>query len=716
MDNVPAKRLKRRLSAEEVKERKKLFDRARDRTRVNIGRAFTEWRELKENEECRTDADLAFLLMQFYKRWQATTSTPRKGQCRPPQPVVSSIGTESDHDLEMNPNAIGVETLVREGEIEVLESSMHSLDISKQDNQDSPDEEEENDFRNTYIVMDPFWDNPKNVCFEDGYSSDEDFVPSLHLRTIGAKTDKLPEISVDEAVLDFFVSDCPVDESESDSVPEQHRITTEEDLVGKCANITYNDNLLQLARHLKLPIKNCKHMDRLSGCPCPGVPPFQVTLKPRGTGAVLEWFCPFGHSQWKWNSQPTLKFGMQGGDFMLSANILLSGNNYRKVALLFKFMAMGMVTESTYYRIQDAYCIEPVQDFWDNINAKVMERMRQKDHIVVLGDGRMDSPGHCAQYCTYTTIEQESRDIIHIVSVDKRETSRNSVIMEKECFVRTMDALLPNVKIKEVVTDAHPQIMALLNPERGRYKEWGLQHSLDIWHAAKSLSKRLRKAGAVKGQNHIHIWTRDIVNHFWYCSKQASTEEEFKPLEEGSQDKPWMEQGSAAHWALAAIVFDKRWLNQAKKFINFRTTSDLESFQNHILLYASKRMSYTPFIYKTRTLLAAIDYNLHNQRMPARNKDGHKMYKRAYNKKSKNWSVYTVKEKKDYKYIPDLQKAILGRRLKSRTGLPRKTTIRADDPRRLGLLSSAEPPPPTSELVQKHVSRGDTAPTKPQED
>jgi len=72
---------------------------------------------------------------------------------------------------------------------------------------------------------------------------------------------------------------------------------------------------------------------------------------------------------------------------MLSANILLSGNNYRKVALLFKFMAMGMVTESTYYRIQDAYCIEPVQDFWENINAKVMERMRQKDHIVVLGEG-----------------------------------------------------------------------------------------------------------------------------------------------------------------------------------------------------------------------------------------------------------------------------------------------------------------------------------------
>lgn len=76
---------------------------------------------------------------------------------------------------------------------------------------------------------------------------------------------------------------------------------------------------------------------------------------------------------------------MQGGDFMLSANILLSGNNYRKVALLFKFMSMGMVTETTFYRIQDAYCIEPVQEYWDKTRAEVLDRLQQKDHVVLLG-------------------------------------------------------------------------------------------------------------------------------------------------------------------------------------------------------------------------------------------------------------------------------------------------------------------------------------------
>lgn len=70
--------------------------------------------------------------------------------------------------------------------------------------------------------------------------------------------------------------------------------------------------------------------------------------------------------------------------------------------------------------------------------------------------------GHCAQYCTYTTIELESRAIIHVENVDKRETKRNSVVMEKEAFMRTMESLRNEVKVKEVVTDAHVQISALL--------------------------------------------------------------------------------------------------------------------------------------------------------------------------------------------------------------------------------------------------------------
>lgn len=96
--------------------------------------------------------------------------------------------------------------------------------------------------------------------------------------------------------------------------------------------------------------------------------------------------CPFGHTLWRWNSQPMLKYGMQGGGFMLAINILLSGNNYRKIAFLFRFMQMGMVAEPTFFMIQDTYCIEPVEQFWQNIRADFLTCLKEKDEVVVLGE------------------------------------------------------------------------------------------------------------------------------------------------------------------------------------------------------------------------------------------------------------------------------------------------------------------------------------------
>lgn len=104
-------------------------------------------------------------------------------------------------------------------------------------------------------------------------------------RNVCANPLELPEQSVDEAVLDFEMPE-PVNEG-PDNFPGQHRVVSEEDLVGKRANITFNDNLLTLAKHLSLPMKKCNHKDKQSGA-CPGAQPFWVDLKPRGTGIVLQ--------------------------------------------------------------------------------------------------------------------------------------------------------------------------------------------------------------------------------------------------------------------------------------------------------------------------------------------------------------------------------------------------------------------------------------------
>lgn len=79
-----------------------------------------------------------------------------------------------------------------------------------------------------------------------------------------------------------------------------------------------------------------------------------------------------------------LKFDMQAGDFLLSTNILFSGNNYTKVALLFKFMNMRMVNPSTHYTIQETYCVDPIKDFWEEKRSEAISRLKGKD-VVLLG-------------------------------------------------------------------------------------------------------------------------------------------------------------------------------------------------------------------------------------------------------------------------------------------------------------------------------------------
>ncbi|XP_077411220.1 uncharacterized protein LOC144040693 [Vanacampus margaritifer] len=58
--------------------------------------------------------------------------------------------------------------------------------------------------------------------------------------------------------------------------------------------------------------------------------------------------------------------------------------------------------------------------------------------------------------------------------------------------------------------------------ETGEYKDRGIKHSLDIWHGAKDLSKRIVAAGCQKDCALLLTWNRDITNHL--CSDDLCPE------------------------------------------------------------------------------------------------------------------------------------------------------------------------------------------------
>ena len=92
------------------------------------------------------------------------------------------------------------------------------------------------------------------------------------------------------------------------------------------------------------------------------------------------------------------------------------------------------------------------------MKEELWEERAGKD-VVLSADGRNDSPGHCAQYCTYSHI------ILQMNIVDVREVEgRKSTKMERVAFESGLDSLiLSPMVVKEVVTDGHLEISSLMS-------------------------------------------------------------------------------------------------------------------------------------------------------------------------------------------------------------------------------------------------------------
>ena len=79
--------------------------------------------------------------------------------------------------------------------------------------------------------------------------------------------------------------------------------------------------------------------------------------------------------------------------------------------------------------------------------------------MVLAGDGRCDSPGKSAKYCTYSFIDTNTDKIIHTKTIDKREVSLKSPNMEIKAFEQGIDFLTGRgLDVVEVVTDGSTSI------------------------------------------------------------------------------------------------------------------------------------------------------------------------------------------------------------------------------------------------------------------
>ena len=139
------------------------------------------------------------------------------------------------------------------------------------------------------------------------------------------------------------------------------------------------------------------------------------------------------------------------------------------------------------------------------------------EQLKFCGDGRSDSPGHSAKYCTYTLMESTS-SLIFDLEIIHMSMAENSTTMEREGLRRILKRLgdAP-FTIQQVATDRSPMIKTLMRREFS-----SISHQFDVWHFVKSVVKKLTKATKKKEMAILRKWIPSIANHLWWSASSCN--------------------------------------------------------------------------------------------------------------------------------------------------------------------------------------------------
>ena len=189
----------------------------------------------------------------------------------------------------------------------------------------------------------------------------------------------------------------------------------------------------------------------------------QCKVRSKSVGCTQEiwWTCQNRHKG-KWSSSEKYG-GLYSNNLQFSAAVLLSGNNYSKVELLSRFLALACPSKASFFRVQKFYCIPAIEEWWQWMRSNIISLIGNLE-VIVSGDGQSDSPGHSAKYLTYFVVLTDAMQdyIVHLECLDKREVGGKSPCMEKEALKRAIQKLTNIVNLREVVTDASSSIIKMM--------------------------------------------------------------------------------------------------------------------------------------------------------------------------------------------------------------------------------------------------------------
>ncbi|KAK3104932.1 hypothetical protein FSP39_013440 [Pinctada imbricata] len=361
-------------------------------------------------------------------------------------------------------------------------------------------------------------------------------------------------------------------------------------------------------------------------------------------------------------------------------NHIFSGLLPTKVLRLFKSINLLSISVDTYLKHQMSYLHPAISKEWSRFQQKYFAEMRRQQMSLVLGgDGRSDSPGHCAKYGSYAVLDLRVMLVVEVQVVQSNEV-KGSCHMEKEGLRRCVDTITSHdLSIETLVTDRHVQI--------GKWVRENMPdtvHNYDVWHVAKGVKKKLISLAREKDCHEIQDWIQSISNHLYWSAASSQDgngqlilqkwqsvanhvmnihehrgdlfpECAHETLEGRERQKPWLKPGSKVADKFEEIVFSMQLEKDIPKLSPGAQTSALEGFHSVINHFAPKMYHFSYQGMQSRILLAAMHYIENGMREQATTKDGKKRYNIVFPKfKHGKHTTREVKVPVSYEYVKRL--------------------------------------------------------------
>ena len=351
---------------------------------------------------------------------------------------------------------------------------------------------------------------------------------------------------------------------------------------------------------------------------------------------------------------------------------------------------------NTFYGIQRTLLLPTInRQFQENIDQARAESKEYEG--VLLGDGRFDSPGKAAKYCTYTFQSPFTQKILATSTVQTAKGKGSSPLELKGFQNCLQDLESDNFLVKTIATDRNRQLAKWVRIERPL-----IAHKFDPWHFSKNIKSKLRPLAQRKDCKIVQEWIKPIGNHLFWCAENCNGDAEtlrqmwksvlnhitnkhtfktqhpkypkcqHKPLpKEKSKRKKWIKKFTPAYNVIEKVILDSKNLKDMEHLTKPYHTGSLEVFHSLINSYATKRQEFELNVMDARVKLAVIDHNNNVYRQQATvkkqrkgsQKEGEKQWRILSSKLSKEWIAKPVKEAKSVDFVYRLLREVVERKL-----------------------------------------------------